>query len=350
MAISRATYCTREDVLRVLQVLQSPRAYPDVDRAIESGTRSVDNRCHRTFHPYVATKKFLWPDRNSSALAWRLWLDQDDVLSLTSLISGGVAITDYFLEPQRSGPPYTHLEIDLAGQGTFSAADTNQRAITAIGTWGYGSDTQAAGALSGAVASTSATTLTVTDGSLVGIGDLLLIDSERVIVTDRALVTTAQTLQTPMTALTSNTSVVVSTGTAFHPGEVITLGSEQMLIQFITANTLTVERAVNATVLAAHTGSTIYVPRTLTVVRGANGSTAATHLDATAVSRSLVPSPVRSLAVAESLVELQQGAAGYARTAGSGENERVIGPGPGLGDLRREVDLGFARRARTRAV
>lgn len=348
--ISRATYCTREDVLAALHILQSPRMFSRVDAAIESATMAIDARCHRTFHPTIATKLFLWPDPSSSARAWRLWLDANDLVSVSALTSGADTITSFFLEPQRYGPPYTRLEIDTSSQDGFSAGSTNQRAISITGTWGYGNDVVAAGTLEEAISSTTATTLTVTDGSLVGVGDLLLLGAERMIVTGRSSATTGQTLQTPMTASSANTSCAVTTGSAYHIGEVLTLDTEQMLITDITSNTLTVERAVNSTVLAAHTGSTIFSPRTLTVVRGANGTTAATHLDAATVFRSKPPALVSALAAGEAIVEVQQGAAGYARTAGSGDNERSVGAGPGLSDLREQVYAAHGRKTRMRVV
>lgn len=347
--LSHATYCTREDVLSALQQLQQPRAYPQIDRALESATANIDNYCNRTFHPTIATKLFPWPDANSSARSWRLWLDSNELISATAVTSGGLAVTSYFLEPQRYGPPYTRLEIDLGSSQSFSSGATEQRAISIAGLWGYNDVTQAAGVLSGAIVSTSAGTLTVSDGSLLGVGDLILVDTERMVITGRTQVSTGQTLQTPLTASNANTAVAVSTGSAYHVGEVITLDTEAMLITDIAGNTLSVERSVNATVLASHTGSTIFSPRTLSVIRGANGTTAATHLDATAIRRTAVPPPIKSLAVAESLVEVQQGLAGYALTAGSGDNERSIGAGPGLADLRNQVG-GLVRSARMRAV
>lgn len=347
--LSHATYCTREDVLSTLQQLQQPRAYSQIDRAIETATANIDNYCNRTFLPVVATRLFPWPDRNSSARSWRLWLDSNELISATAVTSGGLPITSYFLEPQRYGPPYTRLEIDLGSSQGFSSGASEQRAISITGLWGYADTTQAAGALSGAIVSTSAAALTVTDGSLVGVGDLLLIDAERMVITGRTQASTGQTLQTPLTASSAGTVVAVTTGSAFHIGEVITLDAEAMAVNDITGNTLLVERAVNSTVLAPHTGSTIFSPRTLSVIRGANGTTAATHLDAAAVRRSTTPAPIHSLAVAESLVEVQQGLAGYARTAGSGDNERSIGSGPGLSDLRNQV-ASLVRGARARAV
>jgi len=351
--ISRATYCTREDVASVLQVLQSPRAFPQIDRAIESASNNIDARCHRVFHPREAVKTFPWPDPNSSSRSWVLWLDSNDLLQITTLTSGGTTIppAGFYLEPQRYGPPYTRIETNQASVSAFSSGPgTQQRSISVTGRWGYSDTVQAVTTLAGAIASTTATSLAVTQGADVGVGDLLLIDTERMIVTGRSLITTAQTLQTPLGASAASASVLVTTGTAYTVGEVITLDAEQMLITDIAGNILTVERAVNGSVLAAHTGSTIYAPRTLRVTRGAHGTTAATHLDLAVVSRSVVPGNVRSLAIGESLVELQQGAAAYARTAGSGENERTIGSGPGLNDLRDQVETQFQRKVRQRAV
>jgi hypothetical protein len=61
------------------------------------------------------------------------------------------------------------------------------------------------------------------------------------------------------------------------------------------------------------------------------------------------PGSVRQLCVAEALTDLLQGRSGYARTAGSGENEREAS-GRGLKDLRDRVYTSHGRKARTRAV
>lgn len=357
--LSRATYCTREDVLNVLQVSQSPRAYPAIDRAIESATRSIDHRTRRRFHPTIATRSFLWPEPNSTARSWRVWLDAHELISATTVTSGGTVIPagNYFLEPQASGPPYTHIETNQGSISAFSSGpSTQQRSLSILGLYGYTDVVQAVTTLAVAITTTTATTLQVNDGSQIGVGDLLSIDTERLAVTGRSLITSAQSLQTPLTAAVSGNSVAVTTGSAFAIGEVITLDSEQMLILDIAANNLIVQRAINSSVLATHTGSTIYVPRVLTVLRAQAGSTAATHLISAPVSRQVVPSPVHSLAVAEAIVELQAGAAGYATdvrgggTAGSGDNVRPVGGGLGLADLRDAVDIGYRRKARIRAV
>lgn len=350
--LTRATYCTREDVLGVLGQAQTARIVPAVDRAIASATASIDSRCHQYFHPVQAARSFTWPDPSSTAVSWRIWMDANPLLSVTSIVSGGapVDVGDVFLEPQAYGPPYTCIEINTGTSSSFSSDNTGQRAVVVTGRWGYTDDVETVTTLASAISTTTATTLTVADGAQVGVGNLLLVDTERMIVTGRALVTTATTLSSPLTASAADRTMVVANPLAYGIGEVLTLDAEQVLVTDRLAAALLVERAVNSTVLATHTGSTIYAPRQLQVIRGANGTTAATHLNAASVAVSVVPGPIRSLAVGEAIVEVQQATAGYARTAGSGDNERVIGSGAGLNDLRNQVERGYARKGRMRAV
>jgi hypothetical protein len=93
-----------------------------------------------------------------------------------------------------------------------------------------------------------------------------------------------------------------------------------MLVEDIASNNLTVERAYDGTVLAAHSGALdVYAYRTLTVVRGVNGTTAATHADATAISRYVPPEDVRNYVRAKAIHYLTQGRAGWTGQLGGGE-------------------------------
>jgi hypothetical protein len=123
-----------------------------------------------------------------------------------------------------------------------------------------------------------------------------------------------------------------------------------MRVDEIAGNALVVTRAWDGSTIAAHAvGASIYAPRTLTVVRGALGTTAATHSNGASVARCDPPGSVRQLCIAEALTDLLQGRSGYARTAGSGDNERETS-GKGLADLRARVHTSHGRKARTRAV
>lgn len=346
--ITSPCLCTREDVKRALDIKLTARADDAVDRAIEAATGVVHGQLHRSFFPTTATRYFDWPTRSR---AWILRLDQHEVVSVTRLESGGVEIpsSDYNLEPNGSGPPYTRIEIDIASQSAFASGDTTQRAIAVTGVFGYGADTAPAGALDGDITDT-ATTLTVTDGSLLGVGDVLLIGTERVLVAGRAMTGTGVTASA-LTAATSDTAITVSSAdSAPQAGEVILVDSERMLVIDAAGTALAVKRAWDGSVLAAHdAGSAVFAERRLTVARGQLGTTAASHTDGATVGRHVVPGLVRQLAVAEAISQGLQEGAGWARQAGSGDNEREVLQ-RGLGVLRDQAYSTYGRKGRSRAI
>lgn len=350
-------YCTREDVMRGLDVKLSARNVAQVDRCIEAGARSLEGRLGRTFRPVQATRYFDWPDRGSPT-SWRLWLEQHDLISLDTLVAGGTTIAsgDYFLEPVNSGPPYRWIEIDLSSSAVFQAGSTHQRAIAGTGLWGHSNNEASAGLVDEAL-DASETAVDVSDSSLVGVGDILRVDDERLQVTERAMVDTGQNVTTLTALASSNTITGISAG-EIHVGELLLVDSERMLVVDVSGTTVTVKRAWDGTVLAAHTaGADIYAPRTLTVDRGALGTTAATHSDQATLYRHLVPGLVRELNAAEAINLLQQEGTGYARRSGLGEargtgkpNSDVEASGRGLDDIRDQAEVAFGRKARTWAV
>lgn len=342
--ITRPAYCTRDDVLRASDVAGSLSQAREADRAVCQGADATDKLLNRVFYPVTATKRYRWPARSQQAPAWRLWIDGDaQLISLTTLSSGGVTIapSSVFLEPQDTGPPYDRIELDISTATGFSVGTTPQRSIVITGTWGYAADTAAVGTL-GASINSSVTTVQVSNSSTVGPGDLLYCGTEAMLVTDSAYVTTSQTLQSALTADSSVVSVSVTTGSSYAAGELVLLDSELMEITAVTGNTLTVNRAVQGTVLAAHTGSTIYAPRQLTVTRGYAGSTAASHTSGDALTRNLPPALVSSLNLAYALTALGEQAGGYARPAGSGSRTSPQ-PGAGLPGLESQAWDAFGR-------
>src|SRR5687767_14979645 len=107
-----ARYCTREQVSAALG--DTARSATAIDRATLAASREVERLTHRRFYPTTATRYFDWPPRQQSE-SWRLWLDDDELISVSSITSGGIALSDYFLEPANSGPPFTHIDVDLSG-------------------------------------------------------------------------------------------------------------------------------------------------------------------------------------------------------------------------------------------
>jgi hypothetical protein len=337
-------YCTVEDLKRAFDSKESARNDTQLRRGIESASRLVEQDTHRFFYPLTTTRYFEWPNPGSPT-PWRLWLDDAEIVSLTSLTAAGTAIStaNVFLEPNSLGPPYNRLEIDKSTRSAFAAGTTTQRAIAVTGTFGYCDTTESAGTLAAAVSTTSATTLTVSDSSLIGNGDTVKVDSERMLVTGRTMTTTSQTLLTPVGALVSDVTLAVTTGSSYAVGETLLLDSERMLIVDISGNNLTVKRAWDGTVLAAHTGSTIYAPRLLTVTRGLTGTTAATHLNAAAVSRQTVPGPIKDLTIAYALDRFLQETSGYARNIVGTGDRMTVATGGALPNLRKQVIEQYGR-------
>lgn len=318
-------YATVEDCKAALDVKYTARSDGQIKKQLEYASRAIEGAplLNRKFYPTVATRYFDWPS-DSFARSWRLWLRQDELISITTLVAGGTTIssTDYFLEPVNSGPPYNRVEIDLASSAAFAAGDTTQRAIAITGVWGHSADDATAGTITAAVSTTTATTIAVSDSSLIGVGDLIKIDSERMVVTGKSMVDTTQNASV-LSADLSNVSITSVTAGTIAVDEVILIDSERMLVVDVAGTTLTVKRQWDGTVLAAHlVNADIYAPRTLTVTRGALGTTAATHSSSAAIARHLVPGPVQELCVALAVTALEQKRAGYARMSGSGENAR----------------------------
>jgi hypothetical protein len=344
-------YTTREEVKTSLDIKESARANAQIDRLIEAQTESIDGDMHRVFPPTLATRTFDWPnERQRGTPPWRLWLNQNELISITSMTSGGVTIpeADRFLRPDW-GPPYTRLELDRDSDSVFGGGSTPQRDISITGLWGYRNDEETAGALAAAVASTSTTSITVSNASLIGVGQLLRIGTERMIVTGRSSTDTGTNLSGTIAASLAVTTVPVQSGAAVNVGEMILLDSERMVVDDITGNNLIVRRAQDGTVLAAHTTSDVYAQRTLTVQRGALGTTATTHLDAAAIVKWDPPALINQWARAETLNALQQEGSAYARVIGSGDNQRE-GTGQGLADVRTRARAAHGRKNRHRAV
>jgi len=345
-------YATREDVKAALDSAETARNNAQVDRAIGSASRAVEALTHRRFYPQSATRYFPWPN-TQRARPWRLWLDADEVITVTTLTAGGVVIpaADYFLEPANAGPPFTHVEVDLASASAFQAGATHQRAIAITGVFGHSADEEAVGELTASLAaSLTATASAIWTTARIGVGDILRIDSERATVTARTMIDSAQNTGNALTASAGDVTVQVTTGSAFTAEQVLLIGSERMLVVDIAGNSLTVKRAWDGTVLAAHTsGADVFTLTGVELDRAQLGTTLAAHSSGATIYRHLVPGLVRDLAIAEAVNQLQQETSAYARVIGEGENARE-GTGRGLADLRRDTKAAYGRQARSRAV
>ncbi len=321
-------YATREAVKAAVGIAGA-KVDALIDGYIEAASESIENLLGRRFIPLTATKLYPWPQRAGNSLI--CYLDED-LLTVTELLAKAqdttpttIAATDYFLEPVNS-PPYRRIEIDLSSSAAFASGDTSQRSISVEALWGYSEDTKAAGTLvSGTAASTTATALVWSDSSLVGVGDTILIDTEAMFVSGKVLLDTATNTNGALTATKSQTSITVVDGTKIKAGEVITINSERILVESIAGNVATVERGYDGSALAAHDDAQdVYAPRTLTVVRAVNGTTGAFHANTTVATKYAPPADVVNYVKALAITLHKQGSAGHTGQIGVGEGSVEI--------------------------
>lgn len=365
MAVYRACYATRADIMTATDIKLTQDNVRHIDSALEAAAEDVDGLCNRRFWNAVETGVWDWPNFQR-AYPWRIWLDAFEVadkdgsgpLGIAPVITTGVQssspqvipLASVFWQPRNYGPPWNAIEINRSTSYSFGLSNTPQEDVSVQAVRGYWTRTKPGGTLSAAVSSTTATTVTVSDSSVVGVGDVLIAGTEQMLVQDAAMADTgqAQTGTGCSTSSPADNVLAVADGTQIHPGEYLQLDAEWMLAESVTGNNVTVVRAVLGTQIADHTAAEVYAMRSLTVERGFGGTTAATHLQNASVLVSLVPGEVRELAIAEALNYVFQKTSAYARTIG--ENGAAPVPGGSLPDLRSRVYTRYARKVRTRVV
>jgi hypothetical protein len=346
------TYASVESLAVATDTKYTARMDSQLKNALEAGANTLEAQLHRRFAPWSGTRYFDYPTRDFSP-SWKLPLGMNELISASTVVAAGttIASTDYFLRryDDLDEPPYGRIEIDLASSAAFAAGSTTQRQVAITGIWGFQLNDVAAGTITANVSSTTATTIAVSNSAAVGVGNALLIDSERLIVTAKAMVDTAQNTSV-LSASEADVSITSITAGSINVGETLLIDSERMLVVDVAGTTLTVKRKWDGSALTAHlVNADIYAPRTVTVTRGALGTTAATHTSATAVYRHDAPALIQELNIAEALTTMGQRLAGYAREVGSGENTRESS-GRGLKQIREDAYTTFGRKARKAAV
>lgn len=327
--MSAPTYASREQFKTATDTHTSLQLNTAIDRVLQSASRNIEKRFHRHFYPKTESVTYSFTGGGQG-----FWLNRD-LQSLTSVTVDDTAqtVADLDLYPSHYGPPYSWL-------GAMGSE------VVVVGVWGYSNDTVPAGALAEDLDG-SETGVDITDSSLIGVGDLITVDSERMVVTEKSLADTTADLAADLTADNSDVSATVDDGSLVNAGETITIDSERMFVESISSNTLTVIRAYDGSVLATHDGTStpasVYASRTLTVERGAAGSTAATHSDTTSITKNYPPPQITALCLAEAEVQFAQERAQYARTVGSGDGEREAA-GKGLADARSQASSLMRRR------
>lgn len=322
-------YCTRQDIkLRGPKIEGSEYDFI-VDQQIDATSRKIEKECGgRIFIPKTQTRLFRWPPELRADRSTILWLDFD-LLSVSAILAQAqdltpVAVSSYFLEPVNQ-PPYNRIEIDLSSSSYFGSGATPQRSISVAGSWGYTNATKSGGTcVSGLSSSASAVSMVCSNGFLIEVGNMLLIESEQVFVSDKtgAILGSIQLSSGATTQDMADNVVTTNSAHGVNAREVIRFDSEEMFVIAVpSTTTLSVIRAWNKTTLATHSAATaLHVFRTLTIVRAQNGTTAATHADTTAVSVYTPPSDIVSLCIADVLASMQQEIASWGKTIGPIDN------------------------------
>jgi hypothetical protein len=344
--VARPCYCNRADVQRAPDLKNGYIDNARVDRALASAADKIEGQLRRMFYPRDFTYRWDWPNYQAT-YPWQLYLDNWDICVLTALESPqgtSIPLNQAIAYPlnRKPGWPARRIQLDRASTAAWGAASSPQAAIWATGTWGFTVDQDPAGTLAAAVTTTTQTTITGTDGSQAGPGDVLILNpgqsaapfpqaqyahtfgatgaltGERVIVQDVAAAATGLTQTgTGLSTPAENDNQLATTGSgALNPGEVIVLDGERMLVTQVTAGIATVIRAWDSTVAAAHSGATVYALRAWTVLRGQLGTTAATFTLGQTVAKHRVPQLVKDLSIALATVQVMEETAGYARTIG----------------------------------
>lgn len=321
-------YTTRERVKRSAGIV-GDSLNDQIDDLIETKSREVDDLCARWFLPRTRTVSL---DLTPHYVRGRSVELPADLLAVSSVKDRGgdrtlAEGTDFRLAGNGDDPawPYQVLEMLRSSSKSWeSAAASVDDAIEVVGDWGFSADTEAVGALT-ADPGAGGTTLALTRGDRVGVGDTLLVESERIFIEDRGDADLAVNLSGALTADETDTNLGLSgaPANAVRVGEVLRIGAERLRVLAVNSTTsFEVERAYDGTILAAHDNDAdIFIERSFTVVRGVNGTTAAAHDSATSVSRYAVAQRIARLTLALVVIEFHQEKSGFARTLQRGDTD-----------------------------
>ena len=224
---------------------------------LEDVSRQIDRFCLRHFYSLTATRYF--QGRKTSRLPFRsnvYWDNQripfwfgvgigasekvllpDDLIAVSTLkedvnadgtYSNTWATTDYFLWPYDADPadgydlsrPYTMIEVNKRGDGDYFVFLYNQQAYQLTGRWGYSEQITDTGVTTNGVLTASDTTVTVSSGTTIFVGETLRVESEQMYVTGKA--TNDLTVVRGVNGTTAATHVTASMVERYsYPGPIV---------------------------------------------------------------------------------------------------------------------------------
>jgi hypothetical protein len=352
-------YTTRERIYESLEVTETAQTRRLVDRLIGASSRTVEGLLRRRFYPETKVLKVDWPN-HQYAPPWEIhFFGDNEIVAVNSINAGGTTIStgDVLLRrwDDKPEPPYQILQINQSSSAVFQSGQTWQEAIQLNVDTGFNpTDTDYVDGLLGEGINSSVKSFLIgptTEAELnIGVGSLIVVDTERMQVTNRRMADTAVNTADVLGDNMSDRLVSTTDGTKFVVGEMIQIGAERMRIDEITGNSLSVTRAWDGSTLDDHaSGVDIYAQRIFNVQRGVLGSTPASHSLSAEITCHRFPELIETLTVAETLVALEQDASAYARVVGSGQSQREA-VGKGIDSLRADAVLRYGRVSRMEAV
>lgn len=310
-------FCTVDDI-----VADAQSAGADETRML-SAIREASDFLQKEigwFIPVTQTLRFRAPENAETLFV-------PPLLAVTSISNDGETLTsdDYLLHPDGGfwgNGPYSRIVADPDSALLFTWSDI-VNGVEISGRWGKYERSGATGAtVQNATAQTvGAGTLLVSDGSKVSPGMVLLIGTEQELVTGWGDPTASVTTASASVAVTDQT-ITVTDASLVNVGEVIRIDFEQMKVLDRRTSTykLSVIRGWNGTAVVSHTSTTaVDVYRTVNVERGVNGTTAAEHLNGVAISRYFPPDEIVGLTKQIATLLVNKAKGGYQQRAGNAE-------------------------------
>lgn len=257
------------------------------------------------FFPTVETRSYS-VDRDTSEILVH------PLLEVSQVVNNGTALSasDYTLYPPArcwQNGPYSSIQ-------KKSGLSTLDYGVEITGKWGLYLLEEPSGVQ--VDLSSASTTMLVGDGSLISPGMVLRIEDEYLLVSGTGASLNIGVVLSA-TIDDSVTEITVSNGALFYVGEVVRIGFEAMRIVDIQSNTLYVERGWHETKRVGHTaGVSVLVHRYYNVRRGINGTVAAAHTSAN-VYRCLPPADINYLCRQIAALMFKKAQTGYMGRSGN---------------------------------
>jgi len=248
------------------------------------------------------------------------WVSINPLLTVSSVKINDVESSEYSLEPRNRkwiNGPYTGISFENT---CLWPGDI----IKISGEWGlYDAEIETEFSIT---LDNTLKTFSLSNGGYFSPGMVLHIDDEQMLIVSGngsngspAPIDSEANLSVDIESNMIEQIIDVSDGTKFSENEVIRIGSENMLVEKISGNELTVRRGWNLSIISEHSADDdIYVYRSYQVERGVNGTEAGSHDDA-AITVYVVPEDVNWLCRQITALMIKKASSGFTGIVGNSE-------------------------------